>query len=102
MAKEKEKGKDVEQLPTGDVDSAESGNVVNERWFVEEYFPPRVDPTTGLTMPEQWNRNYSEEFATEAEANSYIAKHVPDYEGGKFRKAHEVQREVVVLQWFPA
>jgi hypothetical protein len=55
-----------------------------------------------MLVGESWNRNYSEVFTSEKDANSWIAKHAPDYEGGKFRKVHEVQREVTILQWMPA
>jgi hypothetical protein len=95
-----EKSAKVDQIPVGNV--PDTGRVVDERWFVEEYFPPRIDPTTGMALGESWNRNYNEPFATESEANSWIAKHQPDFEGGKFRKAHEVLREVTTTQWMPA
>ena len=90
----------VEQFPAGN--PPEEGKVIDERWFVEEYYPPRVDVTTGMPLNETWNRNYAEVFATESEATSWIAKHQPDYEGGKFRKVHEVLREITVTQWMPA
>lgn len=92
---------DVDPLPVDDVPAPDAGNVIDERWYVEELFPARIDGAIGL-VGETWNRNYSEPFATEKEANSWIAKHQPDYEGGKFRKAHEVLREVTTLQWMPA
>ena len=75
----------VDQIPVGDVPDA--GKVVDERWFVEEYYPPRIDPITQIPV---------------AEANSWIAKHQPDFEGGKFRKAHEELRETIVRNWVPA
>jgi len=96
------KNSDVDQIPVADVPKPEKGKTLDERWFVEEYFPARVDAATGLPVQETWNRNYAEPFATEAEANSWIAKHQPDYEGGKFRKAHEVLVEVTSTQWVPA
>jgi hypothetical protein len=92
---------DVEQLPSAEVPEKDSGKIVDERWFVEEYYPPHVD-IAGNLIGEMWSRNYSEPFSTEKEANSWIAKHVPDYEDGKFRKAHEVLREVITTQWMPA
>lgn len=94
------KSEKVEQKSVGDVPT--EGKVLEERWFVEEFYPTRVDPATGLTINEQWNRNYAEPFETEKEANSWIAQHQPDFEGGKFRKAHEVLREIVTTQWMPA
>ena len=92
---------DTEPIPTGDVADPAKGKILDERWFVEEYFPARVDPT-GQIVTETWNRNYAEPFESEKDANSWIAKHQPDYEGGKFRKAHEVLREVTHQQWMPA
>lgn len=96
------KDSDVEQLPTGDVEKPAKGDVIDERWFVEEYFPPRIDSGSGLALGETWNRNYAEVFATESDANSWIAKHSPDYEGGKFRKVHEVLIQVKTQQWVAA
>ncbi len=75
---------------------------IDERWFVEEYYPPRIDFVTGFILPEAWIRNSIDLFVNEAGINSWIAQHEPDFEGGKFRKAHEVLREVTVQQWFPA
>ena len=95
------KNDDVEPLPTGDVADLDKGKVVDERWFVEEYYPRRLDGF-GNIIEESWNRNYAEPFAKESEANSWIAKHAPDYEGGRFRKAHEVLREVTTTVWMPA
>jgi hypothetical protein len=93
---------DTEPIPVDDAELPKQGKVVDERWFVEEYFPARVDQISGMLVGESWNRNYSEVFTSEKDANSWIAKHAPDYEGGKFRKVHEVQREVTILQWMPA
>lgn len=95
------KSADEDQIPTGDVTLPDEGKVLDERWYVEEYFPPHVDPA-GTVVNESWNRYYAEPFSKESEANSWIAKHVPDYEGGKFRKAHEVLREVTTQVWMPA
>jgi hypothetical protein len=85
----------------GEVPAEPKGKILAERWWVEEYFPARLD-SAGNIIGESWNRNYAEPLDTEKDANSWIAKHVPDYEGGKFRKAHEVLREVTTQQWFPA
>lgn len=92
---------DVEQIPVDAPPTVEEGKVLDERWFVEEYFPARVDGG-GNVLNEMWARNYAEPFSKESEARSWIAKHVPDYEGGKFRMAHEVLREVTTSQWMPA
>lgn len=86
--------------PTAEVVDPTKFKVVSERWWVEEFLPARVDPAgNGAVLPEQWVRNY-EPFETEKDANSWIAKHSPDYEEGKFHKVHEELREVKTYQWF--
>ena len=92
---------DAEPLPTGDVQDPNTGKIIDERWWVEEYYPARTD-SAGNVLNEMWARNYAEPFETEAQAKSWIAKHQPDYEGGKFRIVHEVLREVTTTQWMPA
>lgn len=74
--------------------------LVDTRWFIEEYFPSRINAASGIVLEAKWIRIQDNYFTSVAAANTWTAARVPDYTGGSFRVREEKLRTVSIQQWF--
>lgn len=80
-------------------DEIASWPIVDERWYVVEYWKASEDDFGGWVSPK--TKVCSRDFKTQPEAQAFIDRHDPA-PGAVFQIKHEYLRERKVRDWWPA